>query len=147
MKKLVLLLTIAAVVWGCGSSDSIPDTEENRRDQAQRYLKVTPPQDMMNDMVQNMGQNMSEAEREQFSAMMTEYVDMDSWGTIMTDAMVKHFTAQELKALADFYGSPVGKSAMSKFGAYMADVMPVIQQEMMKAYGKAMQAQKEEQDN
>ncbi len=141
MKRLVLLLTIAAVFYGCGSSDSIPDTEENRRDQAQRYLKVTPPQDMMNDMVKNMGQNMSETEREQFTAMMTEHVDMDALKTLMTDAMVKHFTAQELKALADFYGSPVGKSAMEKFGAYMADVMPVIQQEMMKAYSKSMQAQ------
>jgi hypothetical protein len=50
--------------------------------------------------------------------------------------MVKHFTTEELKALADFYGSPVGKSAMQKFGAYMADLMPIIQAEMMKAQAK-----------
>ena len=50
--------------------------------------------------------------------------------------MVKHFTTEELKALADFYGSPVGKSAMQKFGAYMADIMPVMQAEIMKAQAK-----------
>jgi hypothetical protein len=55
----------------------------------------------------------------------------------MTDAMVKHFTTEELKALADFYGSPVGKSAMQKFGAYMADLMPTMQAEIMKAQAKA----------
>jgi hypothetical protein len=38
--------------------------------------------------------------------------------------------------LADFYGSPVGKSAMKKFGAYMADIMPVVQAEIMKAAAK-----------
>jgi hypothetical protein len=58
----------------------------------------------------------------------------------MTDAMVKHFTSEELKALADFYGSPVGKSAMQKFGAYMSDLMPTIQAEMMKAEAKANQS-------
>jgi len=58
----------------------------------------------------------------------------------MTDAMVKHFTTDELKALADFYGSPVGKSAMQKFGAYMADVMPAIQAEMQKAQAKLNQS-------
>ena len=31
-------------------------------------------------------------------------------------------------------GSPVEKSAMEKFGAYMADVMPYVQTEIMKAY-------------
>ena len=46
------------------------------------------------------------------------------------------FTTDELKALADFYGSPVGKSAMKKFGAYMADIMPVVQAEIMKAAAK-----------
>ena len=49
---------------------------------------------------------------------------------------------QELKALADFYGSAVGKSAMKKFGTYMADVMPDIQAEMIKAQAKANREEK-----
>ena len=43
----------------------------------------------------------------------------------------------ELKALADFYGSPVGKAAMKKQAAYMADAMPIIQMEVAKAQLKA----------
>jgi hypothetical protein len=42
--------------------------------------------------------------------------------------------------LADFYGSPVGKSAMQKFGAYMADLMPVLQAEIIKAQAKMNQS-------
>jgi hypothetical protein len=45
-----------------------------------------------------------------------------------------------LKALADFYGSPVGKSAMQKFGAYMADIMPTMEAEIMKAQAKLNQS-------
>ena len=60
---------------------------------------------------------------------MTTQVDIAALSKAMIDAMVKNFTTEELKALADFYGSPVGKSAMQKFGAYMADIMPVVQAE------------------
>ena len=72
--------------------------------------------------------------------MMTSQLDIPALTKAMTDAMVKHFTTEELKALADFYGSPVGKSAMQKFGAYMSDLMPTIQAEMMKAQAKANQS-------
>jgi len=72
--------------------------------------------------------------------MMTADLDIAVLTKAMTDAMLKHFTTDELKALADFYGSPVGKSAMQKFGAYMADVMPAIQAEMLKAQAKMSQS-------
>jgi hypothetical protein len=74
--------------------------------------------------------------------MMTKDLDIAALSKAMTDAMAKHFTTEELKALADFYGSPVGKSAMQKFGAYMADLMPIIQAEMIKAQAKLNQSQR-----
>jgi len=54
----------------------------------------------------------------------------------MKDSMVKIFTADELKALADFYSSKEGKSAMKKMGTYMAELMPIIQDETRKAVSK-----------
>lgn len=71
-----------------------------------------------------------------------KYIDINAMTKFMKDAMVKNFTADELKALADFYGSPVGKSAMKKFGVYQADVMPNIQAEIAKAQTKASQEKK-----
>jgi len=55
--------------------------------------------------------------------------------------MVKHFTTRELSAMADFYGSPEGKSALEKFGPYMGDIMPMLQAEMQHAV-EAAQAEK-----
>jgi hypothetical protein len=67
-------------------------------------------------------------------------LDIAALTKAMMDAMVKNFTTDELKALADFYGSPVGKSAMQKFGTYMADIMPVMQAEIIKASAKLNQS-------
>jgi hypothetical protein len=91
-------------------------------------------------MAEKMSANMPPDQRAQFKAAMTSQLDVPAITKAMTDAMVKHFTSEELKALADFYGSPVGKSAMQKFGAYMSDLMPTIQAEMMKAEVKANQS-------
>jgi hypothetical protein len=91
-------------------------------------------------MAEKMSANMPPDQRAQFKAAMTSQLDVPAITKAMTDAMVKHFTSEELKALADFYGFPVGKSAMQKFGAYMSDLMPTIQAEMMKAEAKANQS-------
>jgi hypothetical protein len=87
-------------------------------------------------MADKMATTMPVDQREQFKKLMTTQVDVAALSKAMIDAMVKNFTTEELKALADFYGSPVGKSAMKKFGAYMADIMPVVQAEIMKAAAK-----------
>ena len=115
------------------------DTPAARRAEAERYLKTTPPKEMFANLAEKTAMNMPPADREKFKQTMTSALDIDALTKAMLDAMVKHFTVQELKALADFYGSPVGKSAMSKFGDYMADVMPTIQAEMIKAQAKANQ--------
>jgi hypothetical protein len=92
---------------------------------------------MLEDMVDNMSQRMPEEQRTRFVDLMTKHLDLAKLNTAMHDSMAKHFTADELRALADFYGSDLGKSAMGKFGGYMSDVMPTIQTEMMTALAKA----------
>ena len=45
----------------------------------------------------------------------------------------------ELNAMVAFYGSPTGKSAFKKFGPYMGEIMPQIQQEVKKALAQTQQ--------
>jgi hypothetical protein len=80
-----------------------------------------------------MSRSLPTDQREMFVNMMTKYLDFDAITKGMRDAMMKTFTADELSALADFYASPVGKSAMAKMGDYMAAMMPMMTQEMAKA--------------
>src|SRR5882724_10763809 len=139
MRKQIFTL---AVLTLCTSSFVLgaPDTPETSRREAERYLQATPPKALFEDMADKIAANLPPAEREKFKQMLTSQLDVQALTKAMTDAMVKHFTTDELKALADFYGSPVGKSAMQKFGAYMADVMPAIQAEMQKAQAKLNQS-------
>ncbi len=136
MKRLIPLLCLAFVTH----TYALEDTPENRAREAARYLAATPPEEMLADMSANMAQTMPEAQRAQFLKMMNEYFDMAAFKEAIKQSTIKIFTADELKALADFYSTPEGKSAMKKMGPYMADLMPAIQTQIMQAMKKAKEA-------
>ncbi len=92
---------------------------------------------MMNDMSAKMAETLPENRHDQFKALLTKHLDMGRVTAAIKVAMVKTFSADELKALADFYGSDVGKSPMAKMGAYMAEVMPSTMNEVQSALEKA----------
>jgi hypothetical protein len=140
MRKYTFTLTILTLFISSSLAFSAPDTPESRRHEAERYLQATPPKALFEDMADKMAANLPPDQREQFKKLMTSQLDIAALTKAMIDSMVKHFTTEELKALADFYGSPVGKSAMQKFGAYMADIMPAMEAEIMKAQAKLNQS-------
>ena len=140
MKK--FMTATAAVLLLCGIACALDDTPANRGTQADRYLVAMPVKETMTDMATNMSKNLPDEQKQVFKDLMAN-LDMSAVEKAMKKSLIKHFSADELKALADFYGSPVGKSAMKKFGPYMADVMPAIQTEMMKAHAKVQQHKEE----
>jgi hypothetical protein len=75
--------------------------------------------------------------------MMLDYVDMSAIDEVSQGALIKYFTADELASLADYYSTPLAKSATKKMGSYMAELMPSIQAEFLKAFGE-MEKQKAE---
>ena len=116
---------------------ALDDSPENRTVQAERYLAAVPPQTMLNDMSARMAENLPEEQRAEFMALMTKHLDIGHIAAAIKAAMVKTFTADEMKALADFYGSDAGKSATAKMGAYMSEVMPATMNEVQNALEKA----------
>jgi hypothetical protein len=120
---------------------ALEDTPENREREVARYLKVIPPEEMLADMTKKLAATLPADQREGFVKMMTKYLDMAHVTGAMRTGMVKTFTADELKALADFYSSPVAKSAIAKMGTYMAEVMPVLMNEIQSAAAKVQQEQ------
>ena len=63
---------------------------------------------------------------------MTAIVTSEEYNKILLDGMLETFTADELKAFADFYASQNGKSAMKKMNNLMANMMPKLQLMMQK---------------
>ena len=137
MKKLTIVLALLFFSTSLYATDlRIEDSKENRLTEANRYLSVMPPQDMLIDLVKKMSAQIPKEKQKSFNDFMIKNMDLDRFSLIIRDSMVNHFTAEELAALADFYGSAIGKSAMSKFGDYMAEAMPQLQTLMIEAAQK-----------
>src|SRR6266566_8555046 len=100
MQKQIFVLVILTL---CTSSTLIlgaTDTPETRRHEAERYLQATPPKAMFEDMADKMAANLPPDQRQQVKRMMTSQLDIAALTKAMIDSMVKHFTTEELKALA-----------------------------------------------
>lgn len=137
MKLLIAVITLLLLSTFLYAIDlNIEDTADNRLSEANRYLNVMPSKDMLIDLVSKMSQQIPEGKQKIFHDLMLKNLDLEKFTIIVRDSMVNHFTAEELGALANFYGSPVGKSAMVKFGDYMAEAMPKIQVLMVDAAQK-----------
>ena len=135
MKQLAKLpIVILALCLSAGlPALAFDDTQANRAAQADLYLQAVPPQSLLNDMTEKIAATLPADQRDSFKTLMNKNLDMNVLTNVMRTAMIKNFTADELKALGDFYGSPVGKSAMAKMGNYMADAMGPMMDELKKA--------------
>ena len=136
MKIVFVFLTILLSF----SASAIEDSEENRLQEAERYMAATPPEELLADMAKNLSVNLPPEDRQGFKELLLEHTDIEVLENAMKASMVKIFTADELSALADFFESPLAKSSMKKMGIYMADVMPTVQAELMNAIEKMEKA-------
>lgn len=134
--KPTLLIRIMPLLFLAGTAYGLEDTVENRRREAERYLQATPPREMLAGMAEQVSKSVASETPAVFQELLLKHIDVEAFTNAIRHALVRNFTAAELGALADFYGSSLGKSAMKKFGAYMADITPLLQSEIAKAMEK-----------
>jgi hypothetical protein len=91
--------------------------------------------DMLNEMVKNPQVGLSQTDVDS----MKSSFDFDKMDKMVQEGLAKHFTEQELVELGKFYNSPTGQSILKKMPAYMSDVTPFIQQQVMTAVMTRMQ--------
>ena len=132
-------LVIAAFSF-CGPSFA-QDSQSDREQAADRYFKAMPFDQFLNEMSVEMAKQLPAEQRADFIVFMTSEVRIDVVLASAKASFAKHFTTEEINALAAFMESPVGKSSMGKMKYYMADIMPVVQAEV----ARAVQARKSKQ--
>jgi hypothetical protein len=76
--------------------------------------------------------------RKKFKGLMISNIDIPALEKVIKDGMIKHFTAEELKSLADSDASLIGESLAKKYDAYMLEVMPDVEAKMGEALAKAL---------
>ena len=116
---------------------ALEDTKANRTIHAERYLKEFSLADMMGGTWEQMFKYppfsiWSDKQKQNFTDRMTAMLTSAEYTKILLDGMLNTFTADELKAFADFYASKHGKSSMKKMNLLMANMMPKLQVMMQK---------------
>ncbi len=129
MKKVILCLAILLLPTLCfaGNSDS------ERLEAAKRYAETTNFPKLFQEMTDGVARTLPPEKAEAFRSFMGSMVEDGALEKSTIILMAKHFTTEELNALADFYGSEMGKKILSKFGPYMTEVNLVMKEFMIKA--------------
>ena len=141
---LLLLLVLAAACTPQKATQTgapVVDNEENRLAAAKEYVKIAPPKDLLQDFTAGVAEKLPEQLRKPFMKVISSQELQDAADQIVFKALVKHFTANEIKTLITFYSTPEGKTILQKEGAYRAEVMNGINVELMTAFKKAVQEQ------
>ena len=133
MKILRITVILLALTGSAFASDVLSDTPENRAKVVDEYLRAIPVKDLLDDMTEKLAATVPENNREAFKSMLTKHFDLDALVAAEKQSLAKIFTVGELRAMIAYQSTPEGKSSMKKMGAYIADLMPVVQAELVKA--------------
>lgn len=136
-----LLLTTLPLIPALAAT---ADTPENRRIAAEAYFKVEKPAELAGKMTQAVAAQMPEPQRTDFMNFMHDHDPVASMMPQLQDVVVKTFSVSEIEALTRFYGSPEGRAIKAKLPTYMANIMPIIQANvmaMMQSYIQTKKAQ------
>lgn len=120
---------------------AVEDTPENRAKEAEKFFEAASPRDLLMEMAAALATSVPDGEKQKFKEMLAKHLDYDAFTKNVKEAMARHFSVAELTALTEFYKTDAGKSAMKKMGAYTAELMPLVQTEILKAQQKALNEQ------
>jgi hypothetical protein len=122
---------------------AMDDTIANRELEATRYIAARPTKEALEAIADGMikSENVPTEKQQEVKDLLFKYMDLETLTKDMKVSMIKLFTADELKALADFYELPAAHSAMSKMSVYMNDLGPDIKLEIYRAMVKAKLAE------
>ena len=133
----VTTITLLALAVATAAAAQSPDTTAERRAAAQRYVTTIPSESVFDEMVATLAQQVPSNRREEFVTLMRKLVPIDAMQAVTIETMSRHFTVEEIDAMTRFQGSPEGKAIMGKLGAYMGELMPQVQREVLRALEQA----------
>lgn len=130
MKRVLVGLALGLVLVNPSFSAPQPDVKNQLINE---YFSYVPMKAMMDEMTTEIAKQLPADKRRQFIDTMTNRVRVDVLEKAARQSLARHFTVAELQLFVDFIKHPEARSAMGKMKFYMADLMPVMQTELMRA--------------
>jgi hypothetical protein len=104
---------------------------------AEELMAIVPPGSMFAQLSEPYAQTYAlPGRQDKAHANFMRNVDLNAVDRIIREALLKHFTEAELKALVTFYSTPEGRSCMAKVAPFAADVVPACSHEATQAFRK-----------
>ena len=139
-----ILFTMLVVAGTTTSIAATEDTPEARAKLVDEYFTYMPMSKMMDEMVQEVSKQIPEPRRAQFIDTLTKNMRFEVIEAAARESIAKHLTVTELEVFVAFIKKPEARSAMDKMKYYMADLLPVIQEELIRASRQAAQDSKQQ---
>lgn len=133
MNRLLAFLTLALFSAASIASD---DTLAKRQEAAARITEASMGDSMLRDIAESMAMNLQPEERPWFMELMTSQVDFTSINEALEEKLVERLSMEELTVLAEFYEQPVATAALKKVAISTAEIVPMINAEVMRAVGQ-----------
>ena len=133
----VTMMTLLALAVATAVAAQSADSTTARRAAAQRYVSTIPSESVFDEMITTLAQQVPSNRRDEFVALMRKLVPTDAMQAVTIETMSRHFTVDEIEAMTRFQGSAEGKAIMGKLGAYMGELMPQVQREVLRALEQA----------
>ncbi len=128
---------VAVMLAVCANAFALEDTPKNRAKQAERYLRASPPKKVLMAQLEARSRSLPEKRRDALRKAWAEHIDWGAIRGIARESLIKHFTADELKAFVETEGVVVPPGEKHRQDAYDADVIPRIEQELLKGLERA----------
>ena len=101
------------------------------------YFQIMSIKDVHQEMIQEITKNMPPEKKKFFTEALNSNFDFQRVESAAKQSLAKHLTLVEIQVFVEFMKRPAAQSAMKKMKYYMADLMPVMQDEIKKAIGRA----------
>jgi len=137
MKPLPLTLLAALLGLSACTTTPVQNTLSAKERYAEELMAIVPPGVMFAQLSEPYAAAYATPQKhEKAHANFMRNVDLNEVDRIIREALLKHFSEAELKALVTFYSTPEGRACMAKVASFAADVVPSCSHEAAKAFGK-----------
>ena len=133
MKLRAMVLSLVVALSCAGTAAAQADTPEARVQAVDRYFAEVSMRDMLNDMVKEISKQIPPEQRAGFENTLLRNLRLEVVEAAARQSLARHLTVEEIDTFTEFLRRPAGKSAMGKMKYYMADLMPVVQEEIVRA--------------
>lgn len=133
MKLILSWLALSIFLTSPSFASTESDTAEAKARLINEYFSYIPMKQLMDETALELSKRVPADKRQLFIDTMSKNVRIDVLEQAARQSMAKHLTLPELEMFVEFIKRPEARSAMAKMKYYMADLMPVMEKELVRA--------------